>query len=167
MAANGDIAAGAGLPVVPAVAPAQMGYDEINLTRDWIVKYTPPGLIGEAVGPPSTLDVVSAFVSLASIQVAIVAGRKYMVSGGSTGLRITSPGYAILVLRAGGGEIKRLLGETATPVAPNTPVTGFGRKVYTATATTSLTFDIAAAGQTPGALRVSGNAANIIVEDLG
>jgi hypothetical protein len=39
--ANGDIAAGAGWPIVPSTALVKMGYDEINLTRDLAAGVTP------------------------------------------------------------------------------------------------------------------------------
>ena len=51
--ANGDIAAGAGLPTVPGTASRSLGYDDINLTRDIVVTYAQRSgpLIDIYVGP--------------------------------------------------------------------------------------------------------------------
>lgn len=41
--ANGDIAAAAGLPVVPPTADIRLGYDEINKTRDQVASHMTTG----------------------------------------------------------------------------------------------------------------------------
>lgn len=51
--ANGDIAAGAGMPIVAATGKVRLGYDEINLSRDLIATYAARSgpLIDIHVGP--------------------------------------------------------------------------------------------------------------------
>ena len=54
--ANGDIAASAGLPVVPPTADIRLGYDEINRTRDEVASHMVTGTHtwDKVLGKPAT-----------------------------------------------------------------------------------------------------------------
>lgn len=73
--ANGDIAADAGLPVVPATAKLNLGYDEINRTRDLIVTQTE--------GLEETVDAVNRATATATAGVLLEGGTGGRINVGT------------------------------------------------------------------------------------
>lgn len=126
----------------------------------------PPGILAEAVGPATQQDVAANNVIVASVTVPVVTGKRYVVSGGVKGNRISATGYAILGLMAAGAEIWRMQGASTDVIAVNAPIAASGRKVYTAASTGNVTFATFVSANTPGAVRVTPNSAIILVEQI-
>ena len=96
--ANGDIAAAAGLPVVPPTADIRMGYDEINLTRDEVATHMTTGthVLAKIVGLVAAL----AGKATKSTTGALAVGS---INGQQIGLRYQ---FSQVVFEVDGGEFQ-------------------------------------------------------------
>ena len=126
-------------------------------------KALPLGFLAQAIGPAAQTDSAAGGVTLASVSVPVVAGRRYRMSCFGVGTQVTTASTSYFQIS---GPVD--LGYARFAMVVSAPVgavvMGAGVFTYTATATATQTWGVQSVGSV---LRASPNTVQIIAEDIG
>ena len=124
------------------------------------------GLIGRAIGPPTSTDCLTAGIVMAQLVLPVVQGRWYRVTGYAQATQVTVAGTPVQAWMTADdtGTLTSVYYNTSFPV--NTVMLGTGVAPYTPTATRNTTFQLLVRSGA-GAQRVPANICYMLVEDMG
>ena len=127
---------------------------------------TPRGVIAQIVGPATTVSLGTSLTTALTLNAAVVAGRRYRVSGQALVSQQGATGTPYLGLYDSGGYFPSVRVIYAQGLNATVAATGFAAWVFVPTTSATLTFSLQ--GNTNAStMQVIAGACQIVVEDIG